>query len=147
MPIDSRAVVALWTRARHLRPQRPLAGGLLVLALFRPDVAGAQADVGMRAGDPWALEAQYLHLGPDGTARDATPSLGFALAHRIDAGPVARAMDWRIEAGWLRGVRRGVTAQGITLGLSAGVRTPVSRLILRPGLALLAGWAASQDSS
>jgi hypothetical protein len=147
MPIDSRAPVALWTRARHVRPLRPLAGSLLVLAMFRPDLAGAQADVGTRAGDSWALDAQYLHLGPDGTSRDATPSLAFTLARRIEVGPGARAMDWRAEAGWLRGVRGGVTAQGITLGLSAGVRTPASRLTLRPGLALLAGWAASQDSS
>jgi hypothetical protein len=147
MPIDSRAATA----ARRLRaghPLRPLAGCLLALAVLRPAPAVAQTDAAPTpANDPWTLEARYLHLGPDGTARDATPSLAFTLAHRLDLGALGRAGDWRADAGWLRGVRGGVTAQGVTLGLSAGVRTPSPRLTIRPGLALLAGWAASQDSA
>jgi hypothetical protein len=54
----------------------------------------------------------------------------------------------RAGAGGSPGVGRPTTAQGVTLGLSTGLRTTAgARFVLRPAIALMAGWAESQDSS
>jgi hypothetical protein len=140
MPISSRAA----RRSRAGRPLAPLAVRLAgVLATIAPlALLGAQAPA--RPADPWSFDAQYLQLAPTATSRDATPSLGLTLGRALGRGSV----EWRAEAGWSRAVRRGTSAQGATLGLSAGIPLGgrLGRLVLRPGVSALAGWAESQDS-
>jgi hypothetical protein len=103
-----------------------------------------RAQSAIRTAEAWSLDAQYLQLASRGIGRGATPSLGVGVGRSARRG----TLDWRAEAGWTRAVRREVTGQGITVGLSAGTRMPrLERMSLRPGVALLAGWAESQDSS
>jgi hypothetical protein len=99
--------------------------------------------------DPWTIDAQYLQLNSGSLARHATPSLSAVLSRSIGSSTGQFAL--RAEAGWLRAVRQATTAQGATLGLSADLGLPnetvaSSRLIIRPGVAVLAGWAEAQDS-
>jgi len=105
--------------------------------------------------DPWTFDAQYLHWNAGDVRRHATPSFEATLGRAAGDAGVAGA-NWRIEAGWLRAVRATTTAQGATLGLSAGIAVPGTgsrgadaspRLTVRPGIALLAGWAEAQDST
>jgi hypothetical protein len=97
------------------------------------------------------MDVQYLQLSGRPIRRDATPSLGATIGRELGrlggSGPA-----WSAEVGWLRAVRSGTTAQGATVGISTGFALPhtgdePSRFTLRPGLALLAGWAESEDST
>ena len=139
MPTSSRT-------ARFARAGRLLTSPRLTAVLLAGCAAGAGAQAPTPPADPWSIDAQYLQLAPTGTRRAATPSLALTIGRRLAEG----GLEWRGDAGWSRAVHGGTTAQGITLGLSAGV--PVRgvgarRILLRPGLAVLAGWAESQDSS
>jgi hypothetical protein len=101
--------------------------------------------------DPWTVDAQYLQLNSGSLARHATPSLAMALSRSIGRPTASGMLAWRAEAGWLRATRQSTTAQGATIGISAdlglpGATSTPSRLILRPGITLLAGWAEAQDS-
>jgi hypothetical protein len=122
---------------------------LVIAAFVVPDALGAQrATVSPLPRDPWSVDVQYLQLSPNAAGRGATPSLGVTLGRTITDGATAGRMDWRAEAGWSRSVRGITTAQGATLGMSAGLRTAENaRFVLRPAIALMAGWAESQDSS
>lgn len=126
-----------------------LAGSLLIAALVATDSVGAQrATAAPLSRDPWSVDVQYLQLSPNAGGRQATPSLGVTLGRTLADGANAGRMHWRAEGGWSRAVRGATTAQGATLGMSAGLRTSEkARFVLRPAIALLAGWAESQDSS
>ncbi|HEU4719737.1 MAG TPA: hypothetical protein VFS59_00125 [Gemmatimonadaceae bacterium] len=139
MPISS-------CTARFAWAGRLLTSPRAALALLAACTATLGAQTSTPRADDWSIDAQYLQLAPQRTDRAATPSLAVVLARRVGGG----ALAWRGEAGWARAVRGGTTAQGVTVGLSAGV--PVAsgagrRLVVRPGVAMLAGWAESQDSS
>jgi len=99
--------------------------------------------------DPWTVDAQYLQLNSGSLARHATPSLSAVLSKSIGVG--SSPISLRAEGGWLRAVRQATTAQGVTVGVAADLGLPneasaLSRLIIRPGIAVLAGWAEAQDS-
>ena len=149
MPTSSRP--ARSPRAGRLRTPTVarLAGSLLIAALVATDSVGAQrATQTSLPRDPWSADLQYLQLSPNAGGRQATPSLGVTLGRTLADGATAGRMDWRAEAGWSRAVRGATTAQGVTLGMSAGLRTSENaRFVLRPAIALMAGWAESQDSS
>jgi hypothetical protein len=129
-----------------------LARGLAFAATVGVHTLGAQRPAEpMAPSDPWTLDAQYLQLSSGAVARHATPSLGVVLSKSIGTSVGSNSIAWRAEAGWLRAVRQATTAQGATLGISADLGLPneasaPSRLIIRPGIAVLAGWAEAQDS-
>ena len=124
------------------------ARGLAFVATVGVHTLGAQRPAATIAqNDSWTVDAQYLGLNSGTVARHATPSLGVVLTKRL----VNSATAVNAEAGWLRAVRQATTAQGATLGISADLHLPSessssSRLVLRPGIAVLAGWAEAQDS-
>lgn len=107
------------------------------------------------ARDRWSVGFDYLHLGAAPIGRRAEPSMDVTLGRALGPGDPTRAT--RVEAGWLRASRVTTQAQGVTLGMSFGV--PLGRraaeerpahgpaLTLRPGAAVLAGWAEAQDST
>jgi hypothetical protein len=152
-PSSLRAPVE-WARA--LTPSAMLRAGALALVLSaqRPLHAQRVVDSPTRR-DPWTLDGQYLQLGGRALGRDATPSMSVTLGREV--AEHVHGMSWRGEAGFMRAVAAPFTAQGGTLGLSASVAVPHTgqhedggpraRLLLRPGVSMLAGWAESQDSS
>lgn len=92
--------------------------------------------------DRWTVDAQYLHVGAAPIRRHAGASMGLTIARALGSRDPARALQ--LEGGWLRASRVQTQVQGVTLGLSAGL--PVgSSLTVRPGAAMLAGWAEAQD--
>jgi hypothetical protein len=100
----------------------------------------------------WTAVATYLHLGARPIHRRAEPSMAVGVARTLGAGDPARAVQ--VEAGWLRASRVTTQAQGVTAGLSVGLplgsgaawdATAGPTLILRPGVAVLAGWAEAQS--
>ncbi len=139
------------------RPTR-LAGSLLALAALGGALAttvqsvhaqgptfsrhGADSTAPAHTAGRWTAGYQFLHVGAAPIRRDAARSmsvtLGFALGRTADA-PHAP----RLEAGWLRASRPLTQVQGVTLGGSVGL--PATReLTLRPGVAVLTGWAEAQ---
>ena len=91
----------------------------------------------------WSLSGEYRHLGAAPIRRRALPSMAVSLGRTLGAADPARAP--RLEAGWLRASRVATQAQGVTLGMSVGVPiAPHAALVLRPGVAALAGWAEAQ---
>jgi hypothetical protein len=128
------------------------AGSLLVLGAV--PASAQRSEPRPAAGDRWTVAGEYLHLGAAPIQRRAEPSMRVALGRALGAGHASRAV--RVEAGWLRASRVTTQAQGVTLGVSAGLPVggrateagdagPV--LALRPGLAVLAGWAEAQGES
>jgi hypothetical protein len=129
-----------------------LALGVAFAASMSAHALGAQQSTGSIAvSDPWSIDAQYLQLNSRALVRHTTPSLGVVLSKEVSGPGALGLLAWRAEAGWLRAVRQATTAQGATLGVAADLGLPGEssaspRLILRPGIAVLAGWAEAQDS-
>jgi hypothetical protein len=129
-----------------------LARGLALAATVGAHTLGAQRPAEpMAPSDPWTVDAQYLQLNSGSLARNASPSMGVVLSRRIGSSLGSGSIAWRAEAGWLRAVRQATTAQGATLGLSVDLglsnqTAASSRFVVRPGIAVLAGWAEAQDS-
>jgi hypothetical protein len=105
--------------------------------------------------DRWTVAAEYLHAGAAPIGRRAEPSMFITVGRALGAGHPSQAV--RVEGGWLRASRVTTQAQGVTLGASVGL--PVGRratagadagtaaLTLRPGAAVLAGWAEAQTTT
>lgn len=116
---------------------------MLPLAAATPGTLTAQAGIAPLAERArWTVDAQYLHLGAGPIGRRAPESMAIAAGR-----DVGRAGDWRAELGWLRAARTATNAEGVTLGASLGLGVGAAaspRLVVRPGVALLAGWAEAQ---
>ena len=124
----------------------------LSVALARPSVAQVVAPAVHREAARWSLDGAYEQLGAGPIRRQAPASMSLTLGRDLGTGPERRA--WRAEAGWMRAARRATTAEGVTLGLSLALPWggeaaggDGSRFTLRPGVALMAGWARAQDSA
>lgn len=145
---------ASFTATRLLAP----AASLAVLAALHPAVraAGAQTGTtppptdaapafGARPADRLAAYGSWRHLGAASIAREAGQSMTAGLA--LDLRPTTPgSAPFRLELGWLRAANRSATAQGVTLGLarSYAVDETRGRVVVRPAVTVLAGWAESQ---
>ena len=124
---------------------------LLALGAFLPAPLAAQV-ASPTAPGRWTVAASWLQLGAAPLDRRAPGSADLTLGRRLGREDAAGA-QWRVEAGWLRAAQPRTNAEGVTLGVSAGVpvgrRTagdrPLPWLTLRPALALLGGRAEAQE--
>lgn len=126
------------------------------VALARPAAAQLASPAPNGEVARWSLDGAYEHLGAGPIRRQAPASMSVSLGRDFGggAGGWAAARAWRAEAGWMRSARQATTAEGVTLGLSIalpwggeGAGADRSRFTLRPGVALMAGWAEAQDSA
>lgn len=128
----------------------------LVLAYGLPHRAPLYAQVttaNAPAADRWSVDAHNLHAGAAPIRRHAGTSMAVTLARTFGRSTPTRAP--RLEVGWLRASRVRTQAQGVTLGASLGLPigprapwdTTSALLTLRPGAALLAGWAEAQTAT
>lgn len=133
----------------HPRRLPPAAAPLLAATLAVTPAASAQVAAGQPAGPDtalgrWTASVSYLHLGAAPIRRDAARSMDVAVGYALRPGDPARAP--RLEASWLRASRVSTQAQGVTVGASLPLWVN-SALSVRPGVAVLAGWAEAQTTT
>lgn len=128
------------------------AAGCTLLALgVAPAHAQRSGATPHTAANRWTIAAEYLQVGAGPIHRRAEPSMSVTVGHAFGAGDPTRAAQ--VTLGWLRASRVTTQAQGVTAGLSVGLPlgagtawsvAPGPTLVVRPGFAVLAGWAEAQ---